>query len=268
MEYGHERRQVLLHVRGVQVAYVDLTGAELLDPLPDGLHVPLVVLVVGLVVEGPGLPGLQLPTDTLALPLDLHLATGILEGIDELVDGDGAFGLPLERLAEADLRDEHRLVVRVEEAVIQLLDDVHGRLAPDPGGLGLQPQDLPCHQQELPRHDHVEPVGRDLLLVHPGEFREVDLPGIDAVVQHEAEHGTDRLVYRVLEPLPRACAGEDVHVPPYPPEGLVVIGEGPVEQQMLLQILHPSVPIHLNSTPDPCPQPAPRSGIPPPGPAA
>ena len=243
MEDGDERRQVVLQVPGVQVGDLDLSGAELLDPVPYGFDIALVVLVVGLVLEPLGLPGLELPADALALRLDLDLAAGVLEGVDELVDRDRPLGAPLEGLPEAHLRDVHRLVE--EEAVIRLLElDLHGRLAPHARGLRLHPQDLPGHEGQLPGDDHVEPVAGDLGLVHPGELGQVDLPGVDPVLQHQAEHRAYRFVHRILEPLPGLGPGEDVHVSPDPPERLVVVGERLVEQQMLLQILHPRVPIH------------------------
>ena len=269
MEHRHEGGEVLLQVGGVEVADGDLPGAEPLNPLPNGLDVALVVLVVGLVVEPLGLLGLELATDALALALDLDVPAGVLEGVDELVHGDGPLGLPSERLLEADLGHVQRLVLEEEEAVVRLLDDrLDRRLAPGPGGLGLHAQDPPRHEQQLAGDDHVEAVPGDLGLVHAGELREVDLPGVDALLQHQAEDGPDRLVHGVLEPLPGLRPGEDVHVSPYPPERLVVVGERPVEQQMLLQILHPCVPIHLTSPPSSWPRPPPRTWRPRPDPAA
>ena len=191
-----------------------------------------------------------------------------LERVDELVHGHRPDRLPLIGLPEGDLGHVHRLVV-VEEAVVDLLlEDLDRRLAPLPGGLRLHPQDPPGHQQQLPGHDHVEAVGRDLGLVHPDELRQVDLPGIHPVLQHQAEDGPDRLVDRVLQPLAGLRPREDVHVSSQAPQRLVVVRERPVEQQVLLQFLYPCVPIHLTAPPSASSEPPPRSGRPLPGRAA
>jgi hypothetical protein len=272
VEHGHEHGEVLLQGLAVQVLQGDWSGAEAGDPLPHGLHVPLVILLVGLVVE----PGLGLPRPELgayALPLagDLHLLASLLECIDELVHGDGADRLPPVRLPELHLGDD-QLVIVVEERVVEVLRQLidRGGLGPVAGALALQPEDLPCHQHELPSHDHVEAVGGDLALVHPDELRQVDLPRVDAVLQHQAEDRAYRLVHRVLQALPGPCLGQDVHVSPDFLIGLRIVREGPVEQQVLLQLVYPCIPIHLSS-PRPSMtvwQPAPRRRRPRQGPAA
>lgn len=261
MQDRYERGEIVLQDAGVEVVHANLPGAEPLDPLPDRLDVALVVLVVGLVLEPPGLLGLQLRADPLALLLDLDLPAGVLERVDELVDGDGPLGRPRVRLPQLHLRDVQRIVV-VEERVVHLRHLDRG-LAALPGRIGLQPQYPPGHEHQLAGHDHVEAVAGDLGLVEPDELREVHLPGVDAVLQHQAEHRPYRFVHRVLEPLPAVRAGEDLHVPSDPPEGLAVVGQRPVEQQVLLQILHARrVPIHLNPAP-PASRPAPRTWRPP-----
>jgi hypothetical protein len=272
VEHGDEHGEVLLQGLAVQVLQGDGAGSEAGDPLPYRLDVPLVVLLVGLVLEPElGLPRPELGAYALPLAGDLHLLAGLLEGVDELVHGDGADRLPPVRLPELHLWD-HQLVVVVEERVVEVRGQlVHrGGLGPVAGALALQPEDLPRHQHELAGHDHVEAVGGDLPLVHPDELRQVDLPGVDAVLQHQAEDGAYRLVHGVLQALPRPSLGQDVHVSPDFLVGLRVVREGPVEQQVLLQFVYPCIPIHFGS-PRPSMtvwQPAPHRRRPRQGPAA
>src|SRR5439155_18172616 len=113
---------------------------------------------------------------------------------------------------------------------------LHGGRGPHEDAVGLELEDGPRHEDQLPRGDEVHRASRlDLLEEHLREFREVEVPGVELLLDHELERRGDRLLERVTQGdvHPLVDLAEHRHVAADPLRPVVLADQGLVEQEVV-----------------------------------